>query len=261
MRDFFEMYRKKLSGDKTNFYYLKFRVGHKKFNYNQQVEEVIKTIEKEQVAEVQPVEMIEEEQVEEVHTVEEAAIKIKHKIIPDSEWLEYIPDDDSAAEYILEYLDYIKDNIKILKKNIELCNVRFVYVADSIQIRILTSEDITANYPMLIKRGYLEDCFRVDMDDCIAYKADFLKGIKYKNFSRKGGFHYKITDDEVGHTFFQLEKEILEYARITNCEAIDTQKPNFKPRLINSHKEPEPINDAKSQMEKMKKLRKGFGKK
>ena len=222
------------------------------------VEEVVEVIE-------EVIKTIEEEQVEEVPPVEEAAIKIKHKIIPDSEWLEYIPDDDTAAKYILEYLDYIKDNIKIYKKNIELCNVRFVYVADSIQIRILTSDDITANYPMLIKRGYLEDCFRIEMDDCMAYKADFLKGIKYKNFCRKGGIHYKITDEKYGHPFFRLEKEILEYARLTNCEAIDTQKPNFKPRLINSHKEPEPepepINDAKSQMEKMKKLRKGFGKK
>jgi hypothetical protein len=221
----------------------------------QEVEEVKTTIE-----EIQEVEEV-KTTIEEIQHVEEAAIKIKHKIIPDSEWLEYIPDNDAAAKYILEYLDYIKDNIKIYKKNIELCNVRFVYVADSIQIRILTSDDITANYPMLIKRGYLEDCFRIEMDDCMAYKADFLKGIKYKNFCRKGGIHYKITDEKHGHPFFRLEKEILEYARLTNCEAIDTQKPNFKPRLINSHKEPEPINDAKSQMEQMKKLRKGFGKK
>jgi len=252
MREVFEMCRKKMSVDKTNFYYLKHRVGYVKFKYNQEVEEVKTTIE-----ETQEVEEV-KTTIEEIQHDEEVAIKIKHKIIPDSEWLEYIPDDDTVAKYIL---DYIKDNIKIYKKNIELCNVRFVYVADSIQIRILTSEDITANYPMLIKRGYLEDCFRVEMDDCMAYKADFLKGIKYKNFFRKSGFHYKITDDEVGHTFFQLEKEILEYARLTNCEAIDTKNPNFKPRLINPHKEPEPINDAKSQMEQMKKLRKGFGKK
>jgi len=176
------------------------------------VEDVIKMIE-----EIKPV----EEVIQEVEEVGDK--KINHKEIPNSNWFEYIPDDETYSTLILTYA---KDNLKIDKRIMEFLKVRYIYLRDRCEIQIYASDDIADTYPISFHQCNTKEehfkgnsnAFSIWVDPSIEFKADFLKKKKYNNFKRSRMYKVAKFDDDDASIFPKIEKEILQYSKMISEE-------------------------------------------
>lgn len=199
------------------------------------IEEVIKTIEEKEEEEV---EILNELINEMITTIEEEEVepddkKINHKSINGSEWLEYIPDDDTHSTSVMEY---ITANLKIDKKIVEHLKVKFIYFDNKIQIQICASDIITDTPPIKLYQcntyeehftGGNANAFKIYCDESIEYKCDFLKKKKYNTF-RCSTFKKLVKREEAAENiFFKIEEEILKYSN----EIQRAEKKNEKKKL------------------------------
>jgi len=189
----------------------------------QAVEEIIQTIEVEPVEEViQPVEeVIQTIEVEPVEEVKPVYKKLNHKEIDNSNWFEYIPDNETYSTSIIAY---IQDNLKIDKRIIEFLKVRYIYIGNTIKIQIFASDDITDKHPISFHQCNTKEehftgnanAFSIFLDPSIEFKADFLKKKKYNNFSCRRLNKVAKKDDDDASIFFKIEEEILKYSSETH---------------------------------------------
>ena len=199
------------------------------------INEMITTTEEE---EDEPVETIEEvtEIIEEViKTIEEedepVDKKINHKSITGSEWLEYIPDDDTHSTSVMAYLT---TNLKIDKKIVEHLKVKFIYFENKFQIQICASDIITDTPPIKLYQcntyeehftGGNANSFKIYCDESIEYKCDFLKKKKYNTF-RCSTFKKLVKREEAAENiFFKIEDEILKYSKGNPCNIFQKDNP------------------------------------
>jgi hypothetical protein len=171
------------------------------------------------VEEVEIVEVVEEvEIIEVVEEVEMVNKKVNHKEIPNTNWLEYIPDDESYSTLILTY---VKDNLNIDKRIMEFLKVRYIYINNKCRFQIFASDNITDNpvisfYQCNTKQEHFKsdaNAFSIHLDSCIEFRADFLKKKKYNNFfSRRHSHKIVKRENEGAEIFFKIEQEIIKYS-------------------------------------------------
>jgi len=205
------------------------RMGHPIFKGIDEEEEVIEQVVEPVEEIIETVEEVIEQVVEPVEEIIEPVVAIvktiSHKEIqgPRPKWLEYIPTDET---YSTSILTYVKDNLKIDKRIMEHLKVRFMYLNELCNFQIFASDDINDKFPISFCQCNTReehyngntDAFRIYLDPCIEFKADFLRKKKYLNFNKRQLSKVVKPEDVGGEIFFKLEKEILQYSKMITEE-------------------------------------------
>ena len=247
------------------------------------IEEVIKTIEEKEEEEVEILNDLINEMITTIEEeVEPTDKKINHKSINGSEWVEYIPDDNTFSTSVMAY---ITTNLKIDKKIVEHLKVKFIYFDNKFQIQICASDSNTDKPPIIMYQcntyeehftGGNANAFKIYCDESIEYKCDFLKKKKYNTFRCSTFKKLVKREEDVGNIFFKIEDEILKYSKGNPCnifqkdnpkkiteEPLQIQceaNPKNKRRKIGKQNEPE-LTGQQETIQKLQKISKRAGSK